>query len=99
MDGGGRRVLFRQERAGSEGDGRQARVHSQSIEQELESANASRRSAGSAMVKKWRTGCEGASASSSDATVYRCRYKAEVGMQRWVALAVISDNLIRSVRQ
>jgi transposase, IS5 family len=24
----------------------------------------------------------------------RCRYKSEVGMQRWVGLGVISDNLV-----
>src|SRR5262249_759353 len=30
---GGRRLLFRQERRGGEGDGRQARVHSQSLQQ------------------------------------------------------------------
>jgi IS5 family transposase len=26
--------------------------------------------------------------------INRCRYKTDIGMQRWVALGVISDNLI-----
>lgn len=45
--------------------------------------------------QKWRTGCEGRiSVVKRRNGLNRCRYKGDVGMQRWVALGVISDNLI-----
>jgi IS5 family transposase len=45
--------------------------------------------------QKWRTGCEGRiSVVKRRHGLDRCRYKTEVGMQRWVALGVISDNLV-----
>jgi IS5 family transposase len=45
--------------------------------------------------QKWRTGCEGRiSVVKRRHGLNRCRYKTEVGMQRWVALGVISDNLV-----
>jgi IS5 family transposase len=45
--------------------------------------------------QKWRTGCEGRiSVVKRRHGLDRCRYKAEVGMQRWVALGVIADNLV-----
>jgi IS5 family transposase len=45
--------------------------------------------------QKWRTGCEGRiSVIKRRNGLNRCRYKNESGMQRWVALGVISDNLV-----
>src|SRR5438552_8452115 len=45
--------------------------------------------------QKWRTGCEGRiSVVKRRNGLNRCRYKGDAGMQRWVALGVISDNLI-----
>jgi transposase, IS5 family len=45
--------------------------------------------------QKWRTGCEGRiSVVKRRHGLDRCRYKSEVGMQRWVGLGVISDNLL-----
>jgi IS5 family transposase len=45
--------------------------------------------------QKWRTGCEGRiSVVKRRNGLDRCRYKGEDGMQRWVGLGVISDNLI-----
>jgi IS5 family transposase len=45
--------------------------------------------------QKWRTGCEGRiSVVKRRHGLDRCRYKTEVGMQRWVALGVIGDNLV-----
>jgi IS5 family transposase len=45
--------------------------------------------------QKWRTGCEGRiSVIKRRHGLNRCRYKGEAGMQRWVGLGVIADNLI-----
>jgi transposase, IS5 family len=45
--------------------------------------------------QKWRTGCEGRiSVVKRRHGFNRCPYKSEVGMQRWVGLGVISDNLV-----
>jgi transposase, IS5 family len=45
--------------------------------------------------QKWRTGCEGRiSVVKRRHGLNRCRYKTEIGMQRWVGLGVISDNLV-----
>jgi IS5 family transposase len=45
--------------------------------------------------QKWRTGCEGRiSVVKRRHGLDRCRYKTEAGMQRWVGLGVICDNLI-----
>jgi hypothetical protein len=45
--------------------------------------------------QKWSTGCEGRiSVVKRRHGLNRCRYKTEVGMQRWVGLGVISDNLV-----
>jgi IS5 family transposase len=45
--------------------------------------------------QKWRTGCEGRiSVVKRRHGLNRCRYKTDIGMQRWVSLGVISDNLI-----
>jgi IS5 family transposase len=45
--------------------------------------------------QKWRTGCEGRiSVVKRRHGLNRCRYKGEVGMQRWVGLGVIADNLV-----
>lgn len=44
---------------------------------------------------KWRTGCEGRiSALKRRHGLNRCRYKGPDGMQRWVGLGVIADNVI-----
>jgi IS5 family transposase len=43
----------------------------------------------------WRTGCEGRiSVVKRRHGLNRCRYKGNAGMQRWVGLGVIADNLI-----
>ncbi len=45
--------------------------------------------------QKWRTGCEGRiSVVKRRNGLDRCRYKGDKGMQRWVALGVMSDNLL-----
>ena len=45
--------------------------------------------------QKWRTGCEGRiSVIKRRHGLNRCRYKTDLGMQRWVGLGVISDNLV-----
>jgi IS5 family transposase len=45
--------------------------------------------------QKWRTGCEGRiSVVKRRHGLTRCRYKGGRGMQRWVGLGVIADNLI-----
>ena len=45
--------------------------------------------------QKWRTGCEGRiSVVKRRHGLNRCRDKGDRGMQRWVGLGVISDNLI-----
>jgi transposase, IS5 family len=45
--------------------------------------------------QRWRTGCEGRiSVLKRRHGLTRCRYKGEVGMQRWVGLGVIADNLV-----
>jgi IS5 family transposase len=45
--------------------------------------------------QKWRTGCEGRiSVVKRRNGLGRCRYKGYDGMQRWVGLGVISDNLV-----
>jgi len=45
--------------------------------------------------QKWRTGCEGRiSVVKRRHGLGRCRYKGFVGMQRWVGLGVIADNLV-----
>jgi IS5 family transposase len=45
--------------------------------------------------QKWRTGCEGRiSVIKRRHGLSRSRYKGDSGMQRWVGLGVIADNLI-----
>jgi len=45
--------------------------------------------------QKWRTGAEGRiSVLKRRHGLNRCRYRGEAGMQRWVGLGVIADNLI-----
>lgn len=45
--------------------------------------------------QKWRTGCKGRiSVLKRRHELNRSRYKGEAGMQRWVGLGVIADNLI-----
>jgi len=44
---------------------------------------------------KWRTRCEGRiSLLKRRHGLTRCRYKGAAGMQRWVGLGVLGDNLI-----
>ena len=46
-------------------------------------------------AQKWRTGCEGRiSLLKRRHGLNRCRYKGQPGMERWVGLGVIGDNLI-----
>jgi IS5 family transposase len=45
--------------------------------------------------QKWRTGCEGRiSVVKRRHGLDRCRYKGFVGMERWVGLGVIADNVV-----
>jgi transposase, IS5 family len=45
--------------------------------------------------QKWRTGCEGRiSVVKRRHGLNRCRYKGDDGMQRWVGLGVIADNVM-----
>ncbi len=46
-------------------------------------------------AQKWRTGCEGRiSVLKRRHGLTRCRYQGDAGMQRWVGLGVLGDNLI-----
>jgi transposase, IS5 family len=50
-------------------------------------------------AQKWRTGCEGRiSLLKRRHGLNRCRYKGFDGMQRWVGMGVIADNLINIAR-
>ena len=45
--------------------------------------------------QKWRTGCEGRiSVVKRRHGLDRCRYKGFIGMNRWVSLGVIADNVV-----
>jgi len=45
--------------------------------------------------QKWRTGCEGRiSVVKRRHGLIRCRYKGLIGMNRWVGLGVIADNVV-----
>jgi transposase, IS5 family len=45
--------------------------------------------------QKWRTGCEGRiSVAKRRHGLNRCRYKGDAGMNRWVGLGVIAENLV-----
>jgi transposase, IS5 family len=45
--------------------------------------------------QKWRTGCEGRiSVAKRRHGLDRCRYKGFIGMNRWVGLGIIADNLV-----
>ena len=45
--------------------------------------------------QKWRTGCEGRiSVVKRRHGLDRCRYKGDIGMNRWVGLGVIADNVV-----
>jgi IS5 family transposase len=45
--------------------------------------------------QKWRTGCEGRiSVVKRRHGLDRCRYKGYVGMERWVGLGIIADNVV-----
>jgi IS5 family transposase len=49
--------------------------------------------------QKWRTGCEGRiSVVKRRHGLNRCRYKGSVGMDRWVGLGVIADNVVNISR-
>ena len=49
--------------------------------------------------QKWRTGCEGRiSVVKRRHGLDRSRYKGDAGMQRWVGLGVIADNLVNISR-
>ena len=53
------------------------------------------RSRGDRMALRWRTGSEGRiSALKRRHGLRRCRYRGESGMQRWVGLGVIANNLL-----
>jgi IS5 family transposase len=46
-------------------------------------------------AQKWRTGCEGRiSLLKRRHGLTRCRYQGDAGMQRWVGLGILGDNLI-----
>jgi len=46
--------------------------------------------------QRWRTGCEGRiSVLKRRHGLNRCRYRGFEGMQRWVGLGVIADNIIQ----
>jgi len=48
---------------------------------------------------RWRTGCEGRiSALKRRHGLHRCRYRGEPGMERWVGLGVIANNLLAMAR-
>lgn len=46
--------------------------------------------------QRWRTGCEGRiSVLKRRHGLNRCRYRGFEGMQRWVGLGVIADNVVQ----
>jgi IS5 family transposase len=46
--------------------------------------------------QRWRTGCEGRiSVLKRRHGLNRCRYRGFKGMQRWVGLGVIADNIVQ----
>ena len=75
-------------------NGGQTRLHPQSLHQEPRAQTR----AEEAVVRngqKWRVGCEGRiSVVKRRHGLDRCRYKGLVGMNRWVGLGVIADNLV-----
>ena len=98
--GGGRfRLLLSQERGGRQSQGRQARVcipnrSTKSPERKREQKKRWFRNG-----QKWRTGSEGRiSVVKRRHGLSRSRYKGDAGMQRWVGLGVIADNLVNISR-
>ena len=50
--------------------------------------------------QRWRTGCEGrSSVLKRRHGLNRCRYRGFEGMQRWIGLGVIADNIIQIGRR
>ncbi len=50
-------------------------------------------------AQRWRVGCEGRiSVLKRRHGLFRCRYKGPVGMERWVGLGVIANNLLAIAR-
>ena len=50
-------------------------------------------------AQRWRVGCEGRiSVLKRCHGLFRCRYKGSVGMERWVGLGVIANNLLAIAR-
>jgi transposase, IS5 family len=75
---------------GGESNGRQTRVRSQSVEQESRPQTRAEAQRPEMAHRMRRTSQRG----QRPHGLNRCRYKNEVGMQRWVGLGVISDNLL-----
>ncbi len=50
-------------------------------------------------AQRWRVGCEGRiSVLKRRHGLFRCRYKGSAGMERWVGLGVIANNLLAIAR-
>ena len=75
-------------------EGRQARLYSQSLTKSPERKREQRKR-WFRNGQKWRTGSEGRiSVVKRRHGLARCRYKGYVGMNRWVGLGVIADNVV-----
>ena len=71
-----------------------ARLHSQSFDQSLERKREQKKR-WFRDGQKWRTGCEGRiSVVKRRHGLTRCRYKGFIGLNRWVGLGVIADNVV-----
>ena len=50
-------------------------------------------------AQRWRVGCEGRiSVLKRRHGLFRCRYKGSAGMERWVGLGVMANNLLAIAR-
>jgi Transposase DDE domain len=75
-------------------NGREANFGSEPLHEESRTATTSEETI-LPLGQKWRTGAEGRiSVLKRRHGLNRCRYRGEAGMQRWVGLGVIADNLI-----
>ena len=73
---------------------RQARLHPQSLDQKRRAQTRAKKR-WFREGQKWRTGCEERiSVVKRRHGLGRCRHKGYIGMNRWVGLAVIADNVV-----
>ena len=90
-------ILLRQERGRREGEGCQTRLQDQSLDQEPCAQPRAEKALGSATVRNGAPDARDASAWSSDDTASRpLPIQGLAGMNRWVGLGIIADNVVIS---